>query len=258
MRKKKWIKNIKFMILILLLLSTLGDRCEDRPPPTDVPPDAYPSWDTDGDDISNATETNDANSYLNLDPNTPDANPSIAHGYPWDGWIEDALNLVNQGTGYYHYNPDKSTIDTDDWGVLHLINMIEGAGRLWDWRGHIPPRIGVGDLSWGNQYTQQFGGPWPGGEHQWHQNGTEADFRYVRNDGQELGLNIGSADSIYYDVEATVTLMEYLFANSNSIYIIVSPHCHIAFIGITAVYDQTGEHDNHFHLRIEDPDGTGN
>jgi len=26
----------------------------------------------------------------------------------------------------------------------------------------------------------------------------------------------------------------------------------------TVVYDSDGGHDNHFHLRIEDPDGTGN
>jgi hypothetical protein len=244
--------------LIIFLPYLLGVKCDWFETKTVVVDDAYPSWDTDGDNISNAVETNSANSYLNLDPNIPNANPSIAHGDPCDGWIENALNMVNQGTGYYHYNPDKGEplIDTDDWGVLHLINMIEGAGRLWDWNSYPPPRIGVGDLSKGDQYSQQFGGYfWP---HDCHQNGTEGDFRYVRNDSQEVGLNIGSADSIYYDVEATVALMEYLFANSNSIYIIVSPHCHITFIGITAVYDQTGEHDTHFHLRIEDPDGTGN
>jgi hypothetical protein len=255
--RSKWVKNIKFMILILLLLSTLADKCDDGTVITETPTDNCPSWDTDCDGISNAVETNDANSYLGLNPDSADANPSIAHGYPWNGWIGNALNMVNQGTGYYHYNPDKSTIDTDDWGVLHLINMIEGAGRLWYTNGYPPPRIGVGDLSWGDQYTQQFGGPWPGDEHTWHQNGTEVDFRYVRNDGQEASLNVRTQPSLY-DTNATVALMNYLFANSHSIYIMVSPHCGIEFSGITVVYDQSGEHDNHFHLRIEDPDGTGN
>jgi hypothetical protein len=251
-RLKFW-HLIALIIFIPYVLCSMG--CIWDKPKTDVVSDSHPSWDTDGDNISNAVETNDANSYLNLDPNTKNANPSIAHGQPCGGWIQNALNLPDQGTGYYHYL-GTDPIDTDDWSVLHLINMIEGAGRLWYTNGYPPPRIGVGDLSWGDQYTQQFGGYWP--PHNCHQNGTEADFRYVRNDGQEIGLDISSADSIYYDVDATTALIDYLFANSNSIYIIVSPHCHIEFSGITVVYDQSGKHDNHFHLRIEDPDGTGN
>lgn len=256
--RKPFTYKIKYVLLCLLLVGTLGDFCDDPDPTqvTETPDDTCPSWDTDCDGISNGVETNDANSYLNLDPDTPNDNPSIAHGDPCDGWIENALNLVNQGAGYYHYL-GIDPIDTDDWGVLHLINMIEGAGRDWFTSGYSPPRIGVGDLSKGDAETQQFGGDWRP-DHECHQNGTEADFRYVRNDEQEASLNIAGPDSIYYDPEATAALMNYLFQNSISIKIIVSPYCYITFTGIEAVYDTTGEHDNHFHLRIEDPDGTAN
>lgn len=217
------------------------------------PDDVCPYWDTDCDDISNAVETNDANSYLYLDPNWPDPNPSIAHGLPCNGWIEDALNMVNYGTGYYHYPGDDPT-DTDDWGVLHLIDMIEGASRDWYGSDYCPPRIGVGDLSKGDAGTQEFGGNWLP-DHTCHQNGLEVDIRYVRNDGQDLGLNIYTQSSLY-DQDATIRMMNLLCWNANVAEIIVGQHAWIT--GEVITVDTTTEHDNHCHVRIEDPDGTGN
>lgn len=258
--RKPFTYKIKYVILCLLLVGTLGDICIKIDPTViiETPEDTCPSWDTDCDDISNAVETNDANSYLNLDPDTPDDNPSIAHGYPCDGWIENALNMVNQGTGYYHYNPEKdeTTIDTDDWGVLHLINMIEGAGRDWYDNIFYSVRIGVGDLSKGDQYTQEFGGLFP--PHKCHQNGLEADFRYVRNDGFEIGLNL--ADSTqwqYFDEDATKALFRYLMTNANVDSIFVDTvHTSLGDLGDFIVH-KSG-HSDHFHVRIVDPDGTGN
>jgi len=256
--RKKWIENIKFIALILLLLSTFGDVC---PKKTQVVDDEYPSWDTDGDNISNAVETNSANSYLGLDPNTPNANPSIAHGYPCQsqggGYIEKAFNLPNQGTGYYHYNPDKGEplIDTDDWGVLALINMIEGAGRLWVWNEYSPPRIGVGDLSKGDQYTQQFGGYFP--PHSCHQNGLEVDIRYVRNDDLDSALNIAWYPE-YFDEFATEILIRYLIRNAHIELIYVDTlHSSLNHIGYSFILHLSG-HSDHFHVRIIDPDGTTN
>ncbi len=249
-------KKLKLFALIVLVISTMADICPPYPdPPTETPPDVCPSWDTDCDNISDAVETNDANSYLGLDPNSVDTNFSVAHGYPWDGWIENAFNLVNEGTGYSHYNPEKGEplIDTDDWSVLTLINMIEGAGRDWYSNGYIPPRIGVGDLSKGDQYTQQFGGYFP--PHKCHQNGLEVDIRYVRNDGNEGGLNVYTQPSLY-DQSATVKLMNFLCWNGDVVEIVVSRY---AFVGGEVITeDTTTGHDDHFHVRIEDPDGTGN
>ncbi len=247
--------KLKFLILIMLSFFTFNVTCWLEWPgiPTETPEDTCPSWDTDCDSISNAVETNSANSYLGLKPDSADANPSFAHGSPCDGWIENALNLVNQGTGYYHYLGE-DIIDTDDWSVLHLINMIEGAGRNWYSNGYTPPRIGVGDMSKGDAQTQQFGGLFP--PHSCHQNGLEADFRYVRNDGQEIGLNIAGSDSIYYDVDATVDLMNFLIDNAN-VTIIYVDTVHAGIVVSDPIRHLSG-HQDHFHVLILDPDGTSN
>ena len=254
LRLKFW-HLIVLIILIPYVLCSMG--CIWDEPKTDVVSDSHPSWDTDGDNISNAVETNSANSYLGLNPDSANANPSIAHGYPWNGWIGNALNLVNQGTGYYHYNPDKSTIDTDDWGVLHLINMIEGAGRLWYTNSYPPPRIGVGDLSNGDQYTQQFGGYFY--PHSSHQNGLDVDIRYVRNDGLEIGLNLADSTQLqYFDEEATKALLMYLIANADIDSIFVDGvHSTLTQMGYSFIVHKSN-HSDHFHVRIVDPDGTGN
>lgn len=246
-------KKTRFLALIMLIIFIWGyQSCDWFTPKTDTPPDTFPSWDTDGDNISNAVETNSANSYLGLDPNVSNANPSIAHGSPGDGWIEKALNLVNQGTGYYHYLGG-DIIDTDDWSVLHLTNMVEGAGRDWYNSGY-SPRIGVGDMSIGDAQAQAFGGPFP--PHSWHQNGLDVDFRYVRNDGNEIGLNIASSDSIYYDVDATVALMNFLLDNAN-VTIIYVDTVHAGIVVSGPIRHLSG-HQDHFHVQILDPDGTGN
>ncbi len=247
--------KLKLLILIMLSIFTFNVTCWlDWPGiPTETPEDTCPSWDTDCDSISNAVETNSANSYLGLNPNSVDDNPSIAHGSPGDGWIEKALNLVDAGTGYWH-NRGSDPIDTDDWGVLHLINMIEGAGRDWYGNGYTTPRITANDLSQGNAQTQEFGGYWE--DHSCHQNGLEVDIRYVRNDGQEIGLNIAGPDSIYYDVDATIDLMNFLIDNAN-VTIIYVDTVH-AWIVVSDPIVHLPGHSDHFHVRIEDPDGTGN
>lgn len=162
---------------------------------------------------------------------------------------------MNSGTGYYHYLGTDG-IDVDDWGVLHLINMIECAGRDWYNWNCAPPRIGVGDLSRGDKNTQSFGGYFA--PHVCHQNGIEADFRYVRNDGLEIPLNLSTSDSDSFDKYATIELFNSLFENADPIKIYVGTFLRgkIEFEGIDTVYD--AYHNDHFHLRLQDPDGTGN
>jgi hypothetical protein len=207
--RKGWSYKIKLLILPLMALILMGgwwDCDDDGGDPgdyTEQPPDNCPYWDTDCDGISNAVETNSANSYLYLNPDLYDYNPTLARGKPCStdcvgtecGWIEDALNMVNQGTGYYHYNPEKRSVDHDDWGTLALINMIEAAGRTWSDHNCVPPRINVGDLSWGDTSTLEFGGYFY--PHICHQNGLEVDIRYVRNDGQDESLNVRTQPSLY-------------------------------------------------------------
>jgi len=104
------LRHVLFLIIVpLLLIGGDPQGCEDLfpdPPGTEITPDTHPRWDSDGDGISTEVEMNDANSYLPLDTNVANTNPTIAHGVPCNGWIEKALNLVNENTGYYHYNPE--------------------------------------------------------------------------------------------------------------------------------------------------------
>ena len=161
------------------------------------------------------------------------------------GWLENGLNLVNSGTGYYHYLGTDG-IDTDDWGVLHLINMIEGAGRDWYDNFMTPARIGVGDMSLRN------GGKWD--DHSSHENGLDVDVRYVRNDNQDSSLNIAD-DQSHYDTAATSYLMN-LFVFSASVQIILYDSVNAHLVGGPLLH--WPGHSDHFHIRIDDPDGTNN
>jgi hypothetical protein len=144
----------------------MGAECDTSPEQvSETPQDSNPSWDTDGDSFSNAVEMNNANDHLFLDPDVCDENNSLALGLPCStmcgqaegGSIAGAVNLVDQGPGYYHYLGTDVT-DTDDWGVLRMICLIEAGGRLWDNSSWCPPRIGIGDLSLGGGYYG--GGYW--------------------------------------------------------------------------------------------------
>lgn len=259
-RRMREARQMAFAALIAVTIGSVPYGCSDMVAiPSDIaqnPTDVCPWWDTDCDNISNAVETNGANSYLSLDPDSANPNPSIAHGGPYDGSIGNALNLVNSGPGYYHYiNTDP--LDSDDWGVLAMINMIEGAERQWLENRHSPPRIGIGDISWGDPSTQVFGGQFPDNDHASHENGLDVDARYIRNDGLDTTLNLLTQFALY-DASATVQAIQSLFDNGDCVKIYVSQYSGLIFENIDALFDSTGAHDNHFHLRIQDPDGTNN
>jgi hypothetical protein len=256
---RPWCNKLGTALLLTaccIFLYMCGCETVDPPEPGDVvvvPADTCPSWDSDCDEISDSVEVNPPNSYLCLSVTRKDANPSIALGSPLDGSIQNAINLVDTNVGYYHFlGTDED--ERDDWGTLHLVNLIEAGGRAWDdYYLGVPPRIGVGDLSKGNDATQEFGGSFP--PHSSHQNGLDVDVRYIRNDGQETPLNIGNNPE-YYDVWKTETLIRCLalYANVQLVYI-DSVHAGFYIDGLTRDYPG---HSDHFHVRIADPDGTEN
>jgi hypothetical protein len=56
-------------------------------------------------------------------------------------------------------------------------------------------------------------------------------------------------------------VIEWLLENGSVNKIIVSPYSYLDLSDYdvdTVSYDASGGHDDHFHLKIEDPDGTGN
>jgi len=219
--------------------------------------DDSPAWDSDGDGISNAVETNPPNYRLyGFDPEVPNTNPSVAHGTEHSGYIENGIKLPGRHQGYYHYIGPTWEIDQDDWGILMMLNVIEATAR--DWRN--PPRVctntvansfGVGDLSWGEEASRFFGGySHPHGS---HQNGRDVDIRFLRVDGKEepVGGN--------WDPFATGDLIDCFLYYEDVVAV---------FIDVTlngGWYDSTdprvfhdSDHYDHFHVRVRDPDGTSN
>ncbi|MDD5425002.1 MAG: penicillin-insensitive murein endopeptidase [candidate division Zixibacteria bacterium] len=216
MRKEIFYKLRLIFLSIICLFFCMGWICESDSIDdiTDKPEDVCPYYDSDCDDISNAVENNDANDYLNLNPNVKNSNPSIAHGDPSYGYITNAINLVNNGEGYYHFL-GADVMDTDDWGVLHMINMIESAGREWSDNGLFPPLIGVGDISRGDLTMQEFGGDW-NPDHTSHQNGLDVDVRYLRKDDLNNSLDLSRPEQFeIYDYSATITMLNRFIFNGN-------------------------------------------
>ena len=118
--------------------------------------------------------------------------------------------------------------------------------------------MGVGDMS------RQTGGYWS--DHQTHRNGLDVDVRYVRHphtpptEGENATLNIVLQPE-QWDTLVTIDLL-YCFG--------VDAQEFVDFIYINqALYDlfatprpdwlqPRSDHQDHFHVRIYDPDGTNN
>jgi hypothetical protein len=102
-----------------------------------------PRWDADGDGISTAVETWPANSRYNFDTTHADPNPSTSYGFPWNGTLTNGINFpdTDPGVGVYEFRPNPvgsggydsryDVPDSNDWGTLKLINLIEATGRKW-------------------------------------------------------------------------------------------------------------------------------
>jgi murein endopeptidase len=143
-------------------------------------------------------------------------------------------------------------MDFDDWGVLAMLNVLEGVGRDWYSGDEVLPRVGIGDISKGDTSTQQFGGEWTG--HGSHENGLDVDVRYVRCDKSEGSLNI-AANPSNYDMNLTSNLISD-FIRSGRILLILVDTVNIGFDCDYFVHWL--DHSDHFHVRIVDPDGTDN
>jgi hypothetical protein len=185
---------------------------------------------------------------------TVDPNPSRAGGTPIAGWIDSAINRPDVGTMYVGFLAQGETPNTEDWGILTLINVIEGAGRRFEiapgfagacrvYTEGALPRLQVGDLS------KQQGGPFP--PHRSHQSGVDADVRYLRDDGEGPMNFREHADSIHYDLYRTVDLMRCFMTDPRvQLILLDTALAGIANDGLSAgrlVHDTA--HFNHFHVR---------
>lgn len=204
-------------------------------------------WDSDGDGLSDLLERNNlSEGYHPFDLADCDSDPSRPLGTWYDGSIRGAVNLTDRGAGYRHNRGD-DPVDGDDWGALSLVGCIEEVGRLWEPTGI---EINVNDLSLrsGSHFSP----------HRSHQNGLDADLRYVRRDGRSLPLDL-RRDPDDYDPVATRELLS-LFAERCDIEAIFVDLDSLGFDTLSA--EGSGEvlvhqpgHSNHFHLRVAPPTG---
>lgn len=223
-----------------------------------------PPWSPDGDLFSDSVELNEANrfpqGFYDLHPDTFDVYTGVAHGTTGSGFLEDGVNFKDESTGYIHYlGTDHPTRDEDDWATIHMINLMEAVGRYWDtysttWN---EPLMMVGDAS------RRLGGFMSGHTH--HSNGTELDVRYIRHDHSFSHFTHldPCGDPAAYDTIATqevlaayLALGEGISSERGEVDKILVGRC----MGFDApgfdprlVVDNTGGHDNHFHVRIKKP-----
>lgn len=275
--RRNWLPRLtRPVACFFFLLSTAAFGCGDdvsgdpggQPPPSGP---QCPAWDTDCDDISNAVESNSANSHHFLSLTVKNTNNSRAHGPTGSGgWLESGFNLPDQGTGYFHYRGTDPP-DYDDWGVLHLINLFEASGRTWNkkatncgqWGSTWCSRrlqYGVGDTSLRN------GGQFP--PHATHRNGLDGDLRYHRRNttSDEGTADVCTTDQ--HDLASTLDLVNILISEfaynkqTGKVVQLIINQC----VGITdgnpndhfVITKAATDHKDHFHIRIEDPDGTSN
>ncbi len=164
---------------------------------------------------------------------------SLARGNVSSGTLTNGLRIANSGTGFqYWWGGD--TPDSDNWGTLELINLVEKVAR--EWRRLYPDYPLITSMDMSRQSGGYFGGNPP---HTSHQNGLDVDVRYIRKDGYSSGVTTNSSN---YSRTRTQELINLFFKFGN---IIVIYSADTELQGITYEAD----HNDHFHVRIADPDG---
>ncbi len=200
------------------------------------------AWDSDGDGLSDRVEDNNgSNGYVDLRTGRCDEDPSMAEGSPNAGSLTFGLNLPDRNTGYEHFYGTDS-IDSDDWGIGALVGCVEATGRRL---ASTDILVQVGDMS------LRRGGTFP--PHVAHQNGLEADFRYVRTDRAAIPLDL-RIEPEAFDPEATGQLLDAMFDECDIDFILVDESVEVDLSPgrQTRVVPSDG-HANHFHLRIRNP-----
>jgi len=203
---------------------------------SDVSPcETTTAHDTDGDGISDAVERNNRVAF---ELGRCDRNASRAVGRPSAGSLSGGVNLPDRGSGYRHFRGSDS-VDSDDWATLELLSCLEQVGRAVRTKGI---EIGVGDLS------VKGGGRFR--PHVSHQNGVDADLRYVRRDRVRAPLDLRYQPK-EYDLEATKLVFEAFFDLCNIEVIFVDiDRLDFTIKGQEERIVHAGGHSNHFHVRV--------
>lgn len=169
--------------------------------------------------------------------------PTVAHGTPNAGWLENGVRLPIRGVGFYTYDPRTGEPPGGPdrrFGTETLVRNLIELGGWWAQTYPDKPRLGIGDLS------RRGGGPFRDA-HLSHQNGLDVDIRLPRRDGVEGPANPGN-----YDRDLTQAVVDRAFAQGAEL-VLVGPS-----LDIHGPVTTWPNHDDHLHLRWPDPDGLGN
>ncbi len=188
-----------------------------------------------------SNHSNEAWAGVNPTPTTA----TIHHGTPHNGSMEYDVQMTNT-TGIWVKNSSRSY--TGD----KIRNCLEELGRAWAtaYPTTTYPPIQITEIS------PEHGGPFPTPpNHLSHKNGLDLDFRYLRNDTSAPQEMKFPDDEAHYDHDLTQDLIDRL----NNL----DCDAQVQLIGAASAANLSGVqtwlgHNDHFHVRFVDPDGTSN
>jgi murein endopeptidase len=215
----------------------------------------WPHFDRDGDKISDLMEVMNfgRHDWNYFNPTIPDlyvlSFSNIRDGDT--GSLVGGVVLPEEGIGYRHFYGLDPYPNSDNWGTLRMLQIIEAVGREWTLSHTEGPRISIGDISLQDGDSMWW---WEDGQKKWHdthQRGLDADVRYVRSGGSEANYTFPNAG---YSQALTMELLE-LFCKAGIDKILVDaqaqvhqdpdpPGCSI---------DTYAGHINHFHIHTDWP-----
>ncbi|MFN2471366.1 MAG: penicillin-insensitive murein endopeptidase [Gaiellaceae bacterium] len=160
-------------------------------------------------------------------------------GVPWDGRLENGVQLPPAGPRFFTWDPVKKRIPNRPgrrWGNDRVARVLLRIVR--DYRGRFPtaPRLGIGDLS------RAEGGPF-GPVHVSHQNGLDVDVYYPRLDGRERPPR--RAEQV--DQRLSQWLVD-RFVAAGATRVFVGPN--LALTGPKRIVEPLWNHNNHLHARF--------
>lgn len=165
---------------------------------------------------------------------------STSYGTPQDGSLSEGYLIVT-ATGFYVY-----WTSSERYVNGSLRELLEKVGSKWneDYSAE-HGKFGVGRAS------KESGGEISGAS---HENGLDLDLRYLRTDNAETGVKITDSQ---YDRGASKSLIKLFLNHSSVTHVFTSDGTLKNQLNDSRVKNISG-HDDHVHVRIRDPDGTGN
>jgi murein endopeptidase len=174
---------------------------------------------------------------------------SVAVGKPWDGRLENGVQLPAAGPDFVTWDPVLHRLPNRDerrWGTAELLAVLESVTR--EFRAAHPglPPVLISDLSRpeGGPFGRRYGGL----GHASHQNGLDADVVYPRRDG----LLLAPIRPAQVDRALAQDLVD-RFRRAGAVKLFVGPHLHLR--GPRDVVVALAHHDDHVHVRIPTPPG---